>query len=228
MRIIAVEDEKLALGLLVDGLEEAVPEAEIVAFLNAEEALSYAAREPVDVAFLDIVLGHADGIALAKELLAIKEDTNIIFVTAHGEFMNEAFALYASGYVHKPVRVSRLRRELNNLRHPLPEDQDQNMVQILGSFTIDHLLKRVYQNGLDLLLTPREFSIFYLLSSRPGEFFTAKELNAKTAGYDSDQEPAAIYSHISRLKKKLEDAAKEAEYEIVQSRGKGYRLVRRN
>lgn len=228
MRIIAVEDEKLALGLLVDGLEEAVPEAEIVAFLNAEEALSYAAREPVDVAFLDIVLGHADGIALAKELLAIKEDTNIIFVTAHGEFMNEAFALYASGYVHKPVRVSRLRRELNNLRHPLPEDQDQNMVQIFGSFTIDHLLKRVYQNGLDLLLTPREFSIFYLLSSRPGEFFTAKELNAKTAGYDSDQEPAAIYSHISRLKKKLEDAAKEAEYEIVQSRGKGYRLVRRN
>lgn len=79
MRIIAVDDEEIALEILSDAIHEAEPSAEVAAFDKDKAALAYAAENNCDAAFLDINLGGKSGIALAKKLKFANPEINIIF-----------------------------------------------------------------------------------------------------------------------------------------------------
>lgn len=56
------------------------------------------------------------GIELAKELQKRNPTINIIFITGYKEYMGDAFGLYASGYLLKPVKEAAIREALNHLR----------------------------------------------------------------------------------------------------------------
>ncbi|MDD3369350.1 MAG: response regulator [Lachnospiraceae bacterium] len=107
MRIIAVDDERIALEGLISAIKKVVPE-EIRGFRSSEEALQYVKNNPVDVAFLDIEMREMNGVTLAKHLKAICHSINIIFTTGYGEYRECAFALHASGYVTKPVTPEKI------------------------------------------------------------------------------------------------------------------------
>ena len=53
MKIIAVDDEQLALQNLVTMLKRVEAAAEIVSFSDSQEALSYLAENQADIVFLD-------------------------------------------------------------------------------------------------------------------------------------------------------------------------------
>lgn len=224
MNIIAVDDEPAALSLLCKAIRQAMPDTEPACFSNAQEAFSHAKEQPVDVAFLDIEIGETSGLNLAKALTKIKPDVNIIFVTGYGQYMDEAFRLYASGYVRKPPRVARIAKELSHLRYKIlntPAAPER-----VGAFTFDHVARRVCKNGKDLLLKPMEFRILLFLASNPGKFFPALELYAKTSGLEPAKDTRSLYVHMSGLRKKLglDDAGTEQSIEIEHRRGKGYQL----
>ena len=54
MRILVVEDEPILLRQLTRRVQEALPEAEIVAFDNADDALAALPSGVINIAFLDI------------------------------------------------------------------------------------------------------------------------------------------------------------------------------
>ena len=54
MKIIAVDDEKLALDTLVDSIEKAVPDASITGFRKPDDALQFIRENDCEIAFLDI------------------------------------------------------------------------------------------------------------------------------------------------------------------------------
>ena len=60
MVIIAVDDEKIALEALVSVIREAVPEGELHSFRWSEDALAFAEKSHIDVAFLDVEMGGAN------------------------------------------------------------------------------------------------------------------------------------------------------------------------
>ena len=68
MRVLAVEDEDILLRQLTNRIREALPESIIVAFDNADDALDVLPLEKVDIAFLDIMIGHMTGVDLAKRI----------------------------------------------------------------------------------------------------------------------------------------------------------------
>ncbi|UQZ90937.1 two-component system response regulator [Deltaproteobacteria bacterium Smac51] len=137
MNIIAVDDERLALLVMEQAIMEVVPEAELYCYTSPEEALDHARKKPVDVAFLDIEMDSISGISLALELKQISPTTNIIFVTAHTDYMGYAFSMYASGYVLKPADPARVKLELENLRHPVnPPDEHRLRMQCFGNFEV--------------------------------------------------------------------------------------------
>ena len=68
MKIIAVDDEQLALQNLVTMLKRVEAAAEIVSFSDSQEALSYLAENQADIVFLDIEMGELNGIALAVKM----------------------------------------------------------------------------------------------------------------------------------------------------------------
>ena len=119
MKIIAVDDEKIALQGLLMSIEKAAPNAEIKGFRYASDALEYMNTEHCDVAFLDIEMKGINGVELARALKEINPDINIIFSTGFGSYRDVAFDLHASGYLIKPITVEGVKRELDNLRRPV-------------------------------------------------------------------------------------------------------------
>ncbi|MBQ3888521.1 MAG: response regulator [Clostridia bacterium] len=110
MRILAVDDEVLALADFEDTCREAGIRDEIVTFSNPLDALGYAATNRVDIAFLDIEMPVIKGIELAKRLKGINRNIRVIFATGYSNYALEAFGVDAVDYVMKPYDAAAIRR----------------------------------------------------------------------------------------------------------------------
>ena len=118
--IIVVEDVPLLLRGNIRMLQEELPDMSIIGFGSGKEALEYARIHTVSIAFLDIELDdRMDGLQLARELAALNGQTNIIFLTSHTEYLQQAVYDHCSGYILKPLNRERIRHELDNLRYPV-------------------------------------------------------------------------------------------------------------
>ncbi|MGN0689941.1 MAG: response regulator [Oscillospiraceae bacterium] len=137
MRIIAVDDEEIALDILKNAIKEAEPNDETEAFDKSSKALQYAEKNICDVAFLDIETGDMNGIALAKALKLKNPQINIIFSTGYSEYALEAIEMHASGYITKPVTAEKVRSELDNLRFEIPTENEKKLcIQCFGNFDV--------------------------------------------------------------------------------------------
>ena len=116
--VIMVDDRKVVLTGGLPILEEALPNANITGFTNAKEAIEYAKRNNVSLAFLDIEIRNMSGFDLCKILLEINPRTNVIFLTAYSDYSLDAWGTGASGFMLKPITVQGVKEQLNNLRYP--------------------------------------------------------------------------------------------------------------
>ena len=97
LHILAVDDEPLALGLLVRSIQEACPTAQISKFQSGHEALQALEQTQFDIAFLDIHMRGINGLTLAKQIKDLNPKCNLIFVTGYSEYAADALSLRASG-----------------------------------------------------------------------------------------------------------------------------------
>ncbi|MEC7755647.1 MAG: LytTR family DNA-binding domain-containing protein [Bacteroidota bacterium] len=103
-KTIAVEDEPMALEVMVDYIGK-VPGLELVAtFRHGMHALDYLRKHPVDLMFLDINMPDLSGMELARLL---QKPPKIIFTTAYSEYAVEGFEVEAVDYLLKPVDFAR-------------------------------------------------------------------------------------------------------------------------
>ena len=135
MKIIAVDDEKIALQGLLSSIQKAAPDATVYGFRYTSEAVDYMKNDPCDIAFLDIEMKGTDGVTAAKMLKEINPDINIIFATGFGSYRDVAFDLHASGYLIKPITTEGVKRELDNLRRPVPKPKKLKAIAF-GNFQI--------------------------------------------------------------------------------------------
>ena len=119
MNLLLVDDEKLALEALNKAVLGVLPGSDAHSFQKARLALEYAEDNKIDIAFLDIDMPVISGLEMAKKLQQIYPKTNIIFVTGFSEYALDAFNVYASGYLTKPVTEEAISRAIIHLRHPI-------------------------------------------------------------------------------------------------------------
>ena len=140
MRILAVDDKAMPRKVLVRAIEEAEPDAEVVACASAGEVLALPDAGGFDVAFVDIDMPGMNGIALARELKRLNPRVNVVFATGFGEYMADAFALHSSGYLMKPVTAADVAAELDNLRFPpvlhVDERDGKLVARCFGNFEV--------------------------------------------------------------------------------------------
>lgn len=136
MKILAVDDEKLALELLVSSIKEVLPEAQIYQTNKSKEALNIATNNMIDIVFCDINMPEIDGISLAKQLKKTNKKINVIFVTGYSEYMKEAFSLHASGYITKPVTSEDIKKEVDNLLYPIQTESTGIYAKTFGNFEL--------------------------------------------------------------------------------------------
>lgn len=136
MNIIIVDDEHLALGAISRVINDLYPMSTVNTFSSASKAIEYTSKNKVDIAFLDIELPGTNGLELASELQKLLPGINIIFTTGHAEYALPALNLFASGYLLKPITAEAVKKEIENLRHPLNSVRKIVRVQTFGNFEV--------------------------------------------------------------------------------------------
>lgn len=204
MNILALDDEEIALEGLVSAVKKAEPSAIIYSFRKPKEALEFCKSTSCDVALLDIQMRNINGVELAKKLKLLNPSTNIIFTTAYADYMQDAFELYASGYLMKPITSEKVRKELDNLRYSV-QTLKKNKVhfQTFGNFEVfidGQPLKFKYNLTKEMLA--------YLVD-RNGALCTNNEIMAALWG--DKQSP----SYLRSLKADLMNSLKEAKCEDI-------------
>lgn len=144
MKILIVDDERMALEEAQETVVQIRPEAEVVCAENYAQALGTAKIPELDIALLDIEMPGMSGLGLAKKLKEYNPNINIIFVTAYAEYALDAFSMYASGYLLKPIRAEELERAFANLRHPVEDQGTKLKVQCFGNFEVFYEGKPVH------------------------------------------------------------------------------------
>lgn len=119
MTIVCVDDHSVMLKGTKRSVEQILPDASIVAFTNAGEALAFVKENGCDVLISEIELCGADGLTLAKSVKKLNSKVNIIFLTVcdEKEHAKEVLKIKPSGYLLKPAKKEQLEAELKNLRY---------------------------------------------------------------------------------------------------------------
>lgn len=209
MRILAADDEPLALEMLTDAIKEAVGDGEIFSFTKPSKLLEFVKdNEPCEIAFLDIHMRGMTGVELAKKLKDITPEINIIFVTGFDQYTGEAMKLHASGYIMKPVTKEKIEQEMGDLRHPIvPKNDALLRVQCFGNFDV------FTPDGVPVHFErSRSKEVFAYLVHRNGSSCSIKEIAAalfEDEPYDLKQQ-AYIQKIISAMMKSLRNCNAES------------------
>ena len=108
MKILIVDDEKLARERLRDLIGDIEKEVELLEAENGVECLAITNRESIDIVLLDIRMPGMDGLETAYHLAALQPPPAIIFTTAYQDHAIDAFNANAVDYLLKPIRGTRL------------------------------------------------------------------------------------------------------------------------
>ena len=124
VKIMMVDDEPGVLLLLGSILSELEGALVVGTAENAIDIIKLVKEESPDLAFLDIELPDMRGIELAEHLREIKPDLVIVLITAHQEYSLDAFKLYASDYILKPIDQERVKTTFRRIQQMLKIAKD--------------------------------------------------------------------------------------------------------
>ena len=100
-------------------MRKALPNANVAGFTDPVDVLGFFKRNPVALVFLDVEMGITNGLDLCRELLRLRQRTNVIYLTAYPEYSLDAWKTGACGFLLKPLDAEEVRQELTRLRYPV-------------------------------------------------------------------------------------------------------------
>jgi DNA-binding LytR/AlgR family response regulator len=141
MRILIVEDEKLAAERLITLLKEYDASVEVVACTESvEETVHYLQHHAApDLLLLDIHLSDGHSFEIFKQVTYNKP---VIFITAFDQYALEAFKWYSVDYILKPVSLTALAAAINKYQHLSASFSTTDFVHSLPSLNGKSFKKR--------------------------------------------------------------------------------------
>lgn len=174
---------------------------------------------PVDLVVMDIMLPDGSGLELCREIKS-RFHIPVLFLTALGENKEIVEGLRAGGddYLTKPydleVLVARVEARLRS-------HAESRRYVCYGCLRLDTVSLCGYLGDRDMLLTQKEFAVLLILARSAGREVDSSQLR-QVWGDDADDDNQALWTLISRLRKKLN--SEESRLEILSRRGGGYLL----
>ncbi len=202
LKFIAVDDEWHALerfnmlakengGIDVRGL-----------FETAAKAIDYLRNHAVDAVFLDIAMPEQKGLSLATEMLDIRPDIEIVFVTAYNEYAIEAFEISALDYILKPLTARRLQKTVDRIGKLVRprQSEDKPYIRCFGSFALLVNGEAVtWRNSRALE------ALAFLVHKRGVPVSWDVLADALWSDYDSNKAQANFHSTMYLLRKRLHE-----------------------
>jgi two-component system OmpR family response regulator len=220
-RVLVVEDDVDTADYVAKGLREAGFTVEHVA--DGRDGLYMASSSAFDAIVMDRMLPGMDGLSVVRALRAAGVETPILILSALGQLDERVMGLRAGGddYLTKPFGFSELHARIENLLRRRGGKAPETMLRC-GDLEIDLLSRKVTRAGRPLDLLPREFKLLeYFLRNRD-RVVTRTMLLEQVWDYRFDPHTSIIDTHISRLRKKLDEGFPTPLLHTL--RGVGYRL----
>lgn len=220
-RVLLVEDDVEAAEFVVQGLREEGLTVEHVT--DGRDGLYLATSSDFDAIVMDRMVPGLDGLAVVKALRAAGVETPVLFLSALGQIDERVKGLRGGGddYLSKPFAFSELLARLENLMRRTPASAPQTELAC-GDLNMDLIGRRVTRAGRPLELLPREFKLLEYFLRHKDRVVTRAMLLEQVWDYRFDPHTGVIDTHVSRLRKKLEDGVAPPLLHTV--RGSGYRL----
>jgi len=220
-RVLVVEDDAGTAETLLSGLRQEGYTVEHVA--DGRDALYLASASDFDAIIMDRMLPGMDGLAVVKALRAAEVQTPLLILSALGQLDERVKGLRSGGddYLAKPFAFSELSARLAAmLRRPAARQETTSLS--CGDLEMDLLKRRVTRAGRRLDLLPREFKLLEHLLRHKDRVVTRTMMLEELWDYRFDPHTSLIDTHISRLRKKIDEGFETPLLHTV--RGSGYRL----
>lgn len=208
--VLVVDDDRDILNVIDEYLT--MDGYKVITAPDGASALSRLHGNEVQLAILDIMLPHMDGIAVCRK---IREQSNIpiVLLSAKSSELDKVVGLRmgADDYIVKPFSMIELtaRVEAQLRRYTYLNDRVETAadecIEIRG-LQIDKKSRSVGLFGKPVKLTKTEFDILLLLATHPNRVFTLDEIYESVwqeRAYGASSNTAMV--HIARLRMKLED-----------------------
>lgn len=200
---------------------------QVLRAMNGKQAIEIHASHPIDLILLDIKLPELNGWEVLSKIRQ-KAQTPVIMLTALDQDIDKVMALRigADDFVVKPFNPNEVVARVQAvLRRAQQNQQAQNRNLLYKNIEIHSDLHSVYVRKQDkkimLNLTLTEYKILLLMIDQPYKVFTRGELMNHCLP-DSDALERTVDSHVSKLRKKLEEHG--LQNMLINVRGVGYRL----
>jgi DNA-binding response OmpR family regulator len=227
-RLLVIDDDKKLCRLVADYLSPLG--YDVTAVHTGPDGAQRAAAGDWDAVLLDVMLPGMDGFEVLKQIRKTS-DVPVLMLTARGEEADRIVGLEigADDYLPKTFSTRELlarlravtRRSKLTARHA--QDQPEEPL-VAGPLRVDPNTRTASFNGTEMLLTPVEFDLLESLVRGRGRVKTREQLLEEIRDRDYEVFDRSIDVHISALRKKLGDDAKEPRY-IKTVRSAGYMFI---
>lgn len=220
MDVLIIEDDPVIGKAVQKGIREAGHECDWVK--DGTLGLEAAQGQKHDVIVLDLLIPGESGLSILEKLRGDGIKTPVLILTALGSLDDRVTGLKmgADDYLVKPFELAELLARLEALSRRA--NIKPSAVLEVGALLLDLPTRRVQANGIDIDLTPTEFSILELLMRHAGQVVTRTMLCENLWESDWEGTTNVIEVHINRLRSKLQRGTKEPLIHTV--RGRGYVL----
>ncbi len=216
MRILVVEDDDLLRRSLVATFRDegfAVDEAE-----DGEEGLYKLTEGIYDAAVLDVMMPELDGWQVLERARP-KVDTPVLMLTAKDTVPDriKGLNLGADDYLIKPFDADEL---VARIRALVRRNRGQSQpVIVFEDLQLNTSMRKLEKAGVEVELTPREYSLLEYLALHRGEVVSRALLYERLFDENDDSLSNLLDVHVSNLRKKLGK-------DFIQTRrGHGYFVV---
>lgn len=227
-RLLVIDDDRKLCRLIQDYLE---PLGYAVAMAHTgPEGVERALAEPWQAVILDVMLPGFDGFEVLKRIRA-KSDVPILMLTARGEEADRIVGLEigADDYLPKTFStrelLARLRAVIRRSGRAAEAAPSPEPEIVVGTLRINPAARVAVLDDQPLVLTAVEFDLLTALARARGRVKTREQLLEEIRERDYDVFDRSIDVHISALRKKLGDDAREPRF-IRTIRAVGYLFIR--
>ena len=179
-----------------------------------------------DVVVLDLGLPGLDGFEVLRKIREDDETTPVLVLTARSQAQDilRCFNLGTDDFLPKPFEFhelsARIRAILRRAQSGGERTESEPRLELDG-LCLDSESYEVTWRDACIHLTPTEFRILYLLATNAGHVVAASRMYTYVWGSEGG-DANALRSHISHLRRKLEDIGGEAPGQITSVPAVGY------
>lgn len=221
-KLLVVEDDEATASYIAKGMSEEGFTVDCAD--NGRDGLFLATDGAYDAIILDRMLPAMDGMSVLAALRAASIDTPVIILSALGTADDRVAGLTAGSddYLVKPFAFAELLARVRLMTRKRGSNAAVVTTLSCEDLQMDLLSRKVKRGGKVVDLQPREFRLLEYLLRHADQVVTRTMLLEGVWDYHFDPGTNVIDVHISRLRRKLDDAADRPLLHTI--RGAGYRL----